>query len=191
MARMLASDVVDLWFPVVLIKDYIYSYIIGMCCFFANHSVSRSKKQDELTWNQDNASEWGDMSTHGLFFKWASTIKIKLSALDYYKANIIITSLKCNLFSPWYSWKWLTWRLKNNHSLTQKFDRTNFEEVTTLFILIKIRYLTCSRFTDMSWSGSRHISVSGGKLREMILIRLCPFRLGIFQQQQLVIKHPS
>jgi hypothetical protein len=121
MARMLASDVVDLWFPVVLIKDYIYSYIIGICCFFANHSVSRSKKQDELTWNQDNASEWGDMSTHGLFFKWASTIKIKLSALDYYKANIIITSLKCNLFSLWYSWKWLTWRLKNNHSLTQKF----------------------------------------------------------------------
>jgi hypothetical protein len=60
MARMLASDVVDLWFPVVLIKDYIYTYIIGICCFFANHSVSRSKKQDELTWNQDNASEWGD-----------------------------------------------------------------------------------------------------------------------------------
>ena len=29
MARMLASDVVDLWFPVVLIKDYIISGIMA------------------------------------------------------------------------------------------------------------------------------------------------------------------
>jgi hypothetical protein len=29
--------------------------------------------------NQDNVSEWGDMSIRGLLFQWASTIKIQLS----------------------------------------------------------------------------------------------------------------
>ena len=34
-----------------------------------------------------------------------STIKIQLSVLVYYKAGLIIISLKINLFPPWYSWK--------------------------------------------------------------------------------------
>jgi hypothetical protein len=34
-----------------------------------------------LVRNQDNVSEWGDMSIRGLFFQWASTIKIQLSVL--------------------------------------------------------------------------------------------------------------
>jgi hypothetical protein len=38
-------------------------------------------------------------------FQWTSTIKIQLSMLVLNKADLIIISLKINLFSPWYSWK--------------------------------------------------------------------------------------
>jgi hypothetical protein len=41
---------------------------------------------------------WGDMSICGLLFQWASIIKIQLSVLVYYKANLIIILLKINLF---------------------------------------------------------------------------------------------
>jgi hypothetical protein len=34
-----------------------------------------------LARNQDNVSEWGDISIRGLLFQWASTIKIQLSML--------------------------------------------------------------------------------------------------------------
>jgi hypothetical protein len=45
--------------------------------------------------------DWNDMSTHGLMLQWASSaIKIQLNMLVYYKTDIIIILLKCNLFSP-------------------------------------------------------------------------------------------
>jgi hypothetical protein len=34
-----------------------------------------------LARNQDNVSEWGDMSIRGLLFQWASTKQIQLSVL--------------------------------------------------------------------------------------------------------------
>jgi hypothetical protein len=51
------------------------------------------------------------------FFQWDSTIKIQLGVLVKYKADLIIISLKINLFSPWYSWKIAELVLNNNHSL--------------------------------------------------------------------------
>jgi hypothetical protein len=57
-----------------------------------------------LARNQDNVSEWGNMSIQWLLFQWATTIKIQLSVVVEFKADLII-SLKINLFSPWYSWK--------------------------------------------------------------------------------------
>jgi len=39
------------------------------------------KAKTGLAQNQDNVSEWGDKSIHGLLFQWVSTIKIKLSML--------------------------------------------------------------------------------------------------------------
>jgi hypothetical protein len=39
---------------------------IGICCFSAKHAALRRKSKDLLAWNQDNVSEWGDMSIHGL-----------------------------------------------------------------------------------------------------------------------------
>jgi hypothetical protein len=43
-------------------------YIIGMCCFSAKHSALRRKSKDCLSRNQNNVSEWSDMSTRGLLF---------------------------------------------------------------------------------------------------------------------------
>jgi hypothetical protein len=54
---------------------------IGICCFSAKHAALRRKSKDWLSRNQDDVSEWGDMSTRRLLFQWASTIKIQLSVL--------------------------------------------------------------------------------------------------------------
>ena len=70
------------------IKDY----PIGICCFFAKHAALRRKSKDWLVRNQDNVSEWDDIS-----------ITIQLSALFKYKSDLIIISLKINLHSPLYS----------------------------------------------------------------------------------------
>jgi hypothetical protein len=95
-------------------------YKIGICCFSAEHTALRRKNQDWLSRNQDNVSEWGDMSICRLLFQWTSTIKIELSVLPVglVQAELIIISLIINLFSSWYSWKIAELALNNNHSLT-------------------------------------------------------------------------
>ena len=54
---------------------------IGICSFSAKNAALRKKSKDGLARNQDNVSEWGDISIRGLLFQWASTIKIQLSML--------------------------------------------------------------------------------------------------------------
>ena len=44
-------------------------YKIGICCFSAKHAALRRKSKDWLARNQDNVSEWGDMSIRGLLFQ--------------------------------------------------------------------------------------------------------------------------
>ena len=39
---------------------------IGICCFSAKHAALRRKSKNWLVRNQDNVSEWGDMSIRGL-----------------------------------------------------------------------------------------------------------------------------
>jgi hypothetical protein len=56
-------------------------YKIDICCFSAKHAAFRWKSKNWLARNQNNVSEWGDMSLHGLLFQWASTIKIQLWVL--------------------------------------------------------------------------------------------------------------
>jgi hypothetical protein len=43
-------------------------YIIGICCFSAKHAELRRKSKDWLTRNQNNVSEWSDMSTRDCCF---------------------------------------------------------------------------------------------------------------------------
>ena len=56
-------------------------YKIGKCCFSAKYAALWKKSKDWLARNQNNVPEWSDMSTSGLLFQWASTIKIQLSVL--------------------------------------------------------------------------------------------------------------
>ena len=98
MASVLASSAIDLGFEPrsAQIKDY----KIGICCFSAKHVALKRKSKDWLARNQNNVSEWKDMSTRGLLFQWASTLKIELSVLVKNKADLIIISMKIYLFSP-------------------------------------------------------------------------------------------
>ena len=112
MISVLASSVVDCGFepPSGRNKDN----KIDICCFSTKHAALRRKSKNWLARNQDNVSELGDMSICWLLFLWARTIKIQLNSLVLYKADLIIISLKINLFSPWYSWKIA---FNHNHSL--------------------------------------------------------------------------
>ena len=56
-------------------------YKICICSSFSRHTAFRSKSKDWLAQNQDDVSEWSDMSIHRLLFQWGSTIKIQLSVL--------------------------------------------------------------------------------------------------------------
>jgi hypothetical protein len=56
-------------------------YKIGICCFSSMHAPLRRKSKDWLVRNQNNASEWSDISTHGLLFQLASTMKMQRSVL--------------------------------------------------------------------------------------------------------------
>jgi hypothetical protein len=56
-------------------------YKIGICCFSAKHTALRRKNTYWLARNQNNVSEWSDMSTRELLFQWVSTIKIQLGVL--------------------------------------------------------------------------------------------------------------
>jgi hypothetical protein len=44
-------------------------YKIGICCFSGKHAALSRKSKDWLAWNQDNVSEWGNMSTRGQLFQ--------------------------------------------------------------------------------------------------------------------------
>jgi hypothetical protein len=106
-------------------------YTIGFWCFPAKHAALRRKSKDWLAWNQNNVSEWSDMSTCGLVS--VNTIKIQLSMLVQDKANpIIIISLKINLFSPYYSWTIDELALNNNHSLMHVIYQIKYS-FSTLF----------------------------------------------------------
>ena len=67
MVSVLALSAVDCGFEPWLgqTKDY----KIGICCFSAKHAALRRKSRDWLTRNQNNVSEWSDMSTRGLLFQ--------------------------------------------------------------------------------------------------------------------------
>ena len=75
----LASSVVDRGFEPW--SGQTKDYKIGICCFPTKHAELKRKNKDWFARNQDNVSEWGNMSIHGLLFQWANTIKIQPSVL--------------------------------------------------------------------------------------------------------------
>ena len=44
-------------------------YKIGICCFSAKHAALRRKNKDWFSRNQNNVSEWSDISTRGVLFQ--------------------------------------------------------------------------------------------------------------------------
>ena len=51
-------------------SDQTEDYTIGICCLSAaKHAELRRKNKDWLARNQNNVSEWSDMSTSGLLFQ--------------------------------------------------------------------------------------------------------------------------
>jgi hypothetical protein len=79
MVSMLASSVIDSGFEPW--SGQTKDYEIGICSFSAKHAALRRKSKDWSARNQNNVSEWSNMSAHELLFQWASTIKIQLSVL--------------------------------------------------------------------------------------------------------------
>jgi hypothetical protein len=67
MVSVLASSAVDRGFEPR--SDQAKDYKIGMCCFSAKHAALRRKSKDWLARNQNNVSEWSDMSTRGLLLQ--------------------------------------------------------------------------------------------------------------------------
>ena len=66
MVSMLASSVVD--HVLEPRSGQTKDYKIGICCFSANHTALRSKSKDWLARNQNNVSEWSDMSIRYCWF---------------------------------------------------------------------------------------------------------------------------
>jgi hypothetical protein len=67
MVKVLTSSVVDRGF--VPRSGKTKDYRIGICCFSAKPTVLRRMSKDWLAQNQDNVSEWVDMSINGLLFQ--------------------------------------------------------------------------------------------------------------------------
>jgi hypothetical protein len=67
MVSVLASSVVDCGFEPR--SGQAKDYKIGICCFSAKHAALRRMSKDWLARNQNNVSEWSDMSTRGLLLQ--------------------------------------------------------------------------------------------------------------------------
>ena len=67
MVGVLTSSVVDRGFDSR--SGQTKDYKIGICCFSAKHVALRRKSKDWFAQNQNNVSEWSDMSTRGLLFQ--------------------------------------------------------------------------------------------------------------------------
>ena len=64
-------------------------YKICICCLFAKYVALRSKS---IYWLARNVSEWSDMSTCGLLFQWAITIKKNPTKSDTINSSTLTCS---------------------------------------------------------------------------------------------------
>jgi hypothetical protein len=67
MVSVLASSPVDCGFEPWSGRNK--DYKIGICCFSSKQAALRSKSKDWLAQNQNNVSEWSDMSIRRLLFQ--------------------------------------------------------------------------------------------------------------------------
>jgi hypothetical protein len=141
-------------------------YKISICCFSAEHATLRRKSKDWLALNQTNVSELGDMSISGLLFQWVSTIKIQLSMLVKCKADLVIISLKINLFLPWYSWKIA--------ELVLNYILLTLTVSNVCYLLGSIKYILVWKYmvTRLSYF-IFHVATSFSNLYHLLVCSLC------------------
>jgi hypothetical protein len=65
---------------------------IGICCFSAKHTASRGKSKDWLAHNQDNVSEWDDMSVRDCCFSELTMFGSFLPPAVCRRAHVLFTS---------------------------------------------------------------------------------------------------
>ena len=101
MVSMLASSAVDRGFE--FRSGQTKDYNIGICCFFSKHTALKGKNKDWLAWNQNNVSEWVDMSTRGIRFS-------QLTGTGYFSIfpfempiSIFSDHLLLTVFATWFS----------------------------------------------------------------------------------------
>ena len=81
MVSVLVSSGIDRVFQFRFRSGQTKDYKIGMCCFSAKCAALRRKRQRLVGSESENVPEWSAMSTRGLLFQSASTIKVQLSVL--------------------------------------------------------------------------------------------------------------
>jgi hypothetical protein len=83
----------------------IYEFWVIVALGQISYIMTKTRCKDWLAWNQDNVSEWGDMSTSGLLLWWASTIKSNwvCSFKSSTKRTSSSSRWKGTLFLSWYS----------------------------------------------------------------------------------------
>ena len=99
---------------------------------------------------QDSVSDWSNMSTCRLLFQWASTIKIQLSVLVLYKADIIIISSNVTRFRHGRTEKLFIWQ----QSLTSLWSYPILRKKTvhTIYICFNIYIFLCLQFVNCCFS---------------------------------------
>jgi hypothetical protein len=83
MVSVLASSVIDCGYE--LRSCQTKEYKIGICCFSAKNAALRRKSKDWLARNQNNVSEWSDISTQWLLLDclWQCELLSSLRRLSF------------------------------------------------------------------------------------------------------------
>ena len=93
MDSVLASSVIDCGYE--LRSCQTKEYKIGICCFSAKNAALRRKSKDWLTRNQNNVSEWSDISTQWLLLAHIRQCELlsslrRLSSINYSHFNLLL-----------------------------------------------------------------------------------------------------
>ena len=144
MVSVVASSAVDCGFKPW--SGQTKDYKIGICCFSAKLPALRRKSKDWLAWNQDNVSEWGNMSICRLLFQLGSTKK----------SNYVCWSSTKQTSSSFH-WKLTCFR----HEITEKLQSWRYTTIThSLIVKLFDHYLCSCLYWDNQSSENRFLFIN-------------------------------
>jgi hypothetical protein len=100
-----------------------------------------SKSKDWLDRNQDNVSEWNNVSTNRLLFQWSNHLKVQLRALVQYKVDIFIISLITTLCDKVCQWL-ATGRWFSLSILVSFTNKTDCHDITEILLKVALNTTT-------------------------------------------------